>query len=159
MNLHLSAPLPGARRRPSRRRLIGGVAAIAAVATLAFGAWRAPTAVAARSSVTILGASAASLDPAVQSDAGSAQVIAQIFEPLTVIDTAGVTQPALAASWSTQTDGKKITFHLRPNLAFSDGSALTAKDVVTSWMRVLDPDRPSELSSLLAAGVGACALR
>jgi oligopeptide transport system substrate-binding protein len=138
---------------------MAAIAAVAAVAVLAFGAWQPGTAVAARSSVTILGASAASLDPAVQSDAGSAQVIAQIFEPLTVIDTAGVTQPALAAGWTTQADGKKITFHLRPNLAFSDGSALTSKDVVTSWMRVLDPAQPSQLASLLDDVVGARAYR
>ncbi len=159
MKLLLPAPLDGAARRRSRRSLVVRVAAIAAVATLALAAWRPLTVIAARSTVTILGASAASLDPAVQSDAGSAQVIAQIFEPLTVIDTAGATQPALASGWTTQADGKKITFHLRPNLSFSDGSALTAKEVVFSWMRVLNPAGPSQLASLLDDVVGARAYR
>jgi oligopeptide transport system substrate-binding protein len=106
-------------------------------------------------SVTILGSKAASLDPAVQSDAGSAQVVAQLFETLTAIDAAGHIQPALAQSWTTSSDGRSMTFELRPDLRFSDGSALTAPDVVASWMRVLDPSHPSQLASLLDDVVGA----
>ena len=110
-------------------------------------------------SVTILGASAASLDPAVQSDAGSAQVVSQLFESLTAIDTAGHVQPALADSWQTSEGGKRIVFHLRSGLTFSDGSSLRAADVVTSWLRVLAPAHPSQLASLLDDVVGARAYR
>ena len=110
-------------------------------------------------SVTILGASAASLDPAVQSDAGSAQVVSQLFESLTAIDTAGHVQPALADGWPTSDGGKRIVFHLRSGLTFSDGSPLRAADVVSSWMRVLAPAYPSQLASLLDDVVGARAYR
>jgi ABC-type transport system substrate-binding protein len=106
-------------------------------------------------SVTILGPSASSLDPAVQSDAGSAQVVSQLFESLTAIDTAGHVQPALADSWQTSSDGQKLVFHLRSGLLFSDGSPIEASDVVASWMRVLSPSRPSQLASLLDDVVGA----
>jgi oligopeptide transport system substrate-binding protein len=106
-------------------------------------------------SVTILGAKAASLDPAIQSDAGSAQVVAQLFESLTSIDTSGHVQPALAASWAVSADGKQIVFHLRPGIEFSDGSPITAADVVASWLRVLAPAHPSQLASLLDVVVGA----
>ncbi len=48
-------------------------------------------------------------------------------------------EPALAASWNLSPDGRTITFHLRQDLHFSDGSALTAKDVASSIQRVLLP--------------------
>jgi ABC-type oligopeptide transport system substrate-binding subunit len=130
------------------------------VAVVAVGAaWRPSVADAARDSLTILGPSAESLDPAAQSDAGSAQVVAQVFESLTAIDTSLKVQPALAASWETQDSGKKVVFHLRSNLAFSNGAPLTAANVVSSWMRVLDPKAPSQLASLLDDVVGARAYR
>ena len=46
-----------------------------------------------------------------------------------------------------------------PSLTFSNGSALTASDVVASWMRVLNPAHPSQLASLLDAVTGARAYR
>lgn len=122
-------------------------------------AWHPSVATAARNSVTILGSSATSLDPAVQSDAGSAQVVSQLFESLTAVDSSQHVQPALAASWETQNDGKRVVFHLRPSLTFSDGSPLAASDVVKSWMRILSPANPSQLASLLDDVVGARALR
>jgi peptide/nickel transport system substrate-binding protein len=48
-------------------------------------------------------------------------------------------EPELAASWSVAPDGKTVSFRLRAGLKFSDGSALTSKDVVWSLRRVLDP--------------------
>jgi ABC-type oligopeptide transport system substrate-binding subunit len=139
--------------------MIVGVAAALAMA-LAVGSASSPVKTsAARDSVTILGASAASLDPAVQADAGSAQVVAQLFESLTDVDSSQHVQPALAGSWETQNGGKRVVFHLRSGLTFSDGSPLTAADVVKSWMRVLSPSKPSQLASLLDSVVGARAYR
>ncbi|MGA2512128.1 MAG: peptide ABC transporter substrate-binding protein [Candidatus Limnocylindrales bacterium] len=147
------APVHGRSRR--RRLLVVGAAVALALAVGVGAAWHPSTTAAARNSVTILGASAASFDPAVQADAGSAQIVSQIFESLTAIDTSGRVQPALAASWAAQDGGKQVVFHLRPGLVFSDGSALTAADVVSSWMRVLAPAQPSQLASLLDDVVGA----
>ena len=153
-------PVPGGRQPGWTRRLALILAAISMVAVVAVGAaWRPAVAEAARTSLTILGASAASLDPAAQSDAGSAQVVAQVFESLTAIDTSLKIQPALAASWETQDGGKKVVFHLRSNLAFSNGAPLTASNVVASWMRVLNPKTSSQLASLLDDVVGARAYR
>lgn len=136
------------------------VSVLALSAVVAAGSGLAPQpAAAARDSATILGPSASSLDPAVQSDAGSAQVVAQVFESLTAVDAKQNVQPALAASWKTSSDGKKIAFTLRPNLKYSDGSALTAADVVKSWLRVLNPQHPSQLASLMDGVVGAKAYR
>ena len=48
-------------------------------------------------------------------------------------------EPALAASWTLSPDGRVVTFHLRPGLAFSDGSPLTSADAAWSLRRVLLP--------------------
>ena len=160
MILYYPEPLAGGRRSSRIRRLALVAAATSVVAIVAVGAaWHPSVAAAARNSLTILGASAASLDPAVQSDAGSAQVVAQVFESLTAIDTSLKLQPALAASWETQDSGKKVVFHLRSNLTFSNGAPLTAANVVSSWTRVLNPKAPSQLASLLDDVVGARAYR
>jgi ABC-type transport system substrate-binding protein len=98
--------------------------------------------------VRILAGTPTSLDPAVQGDAGSAAISAQLFESLTAFDADLQLRPALAESWQFAADLRRVTFHLRPDLAFSDGSPLRPSDVVRSWLRVIDPDQPSPLASL-----------
>lgn len=97
------------------------------------------------------------LDPAASGDAQSSALIAQFFETLTAIDESLQLQPALAASWRVEEGGLRLVFQLRPDLAFSDGSPLRASDVVRSWLRVIDPDAPSPLHSLLVDVRGASA--
>jgi peptide/nickel transport system substrate-binding protein len=48
-------------------------------------------------------------------------------------------EPELAQSWNLSPDQKTLTFTLRSGLEFSDGSSLTARDVVGSLRRVLSP--------------------
>ncbi len=48
-------------------------------------------------------------------------------------------EPELAQSWNLSSDGRTLTFNLRPALEFSDGSSLTAQDVVWSLRRILLP--------------------
>lgn len=48
-------------------------------------------------------------------------------------------EPALAEHWDVSADGRTVVLRLRSGLHFSDGSALTAQDAVTSLRRVLDP--------------------
>ena len=143
-------------RVPGRRswRAAGSLLAAVAIAAVLIGR-TAGSARAARTDVRIGIAAPSSLDPASQSDIDSAAVTAQLFESLTTFDQALVLQPALAASWDVAADGQRVTFHLRPNLAFSDGSALTAADVVRSWLRIVDPRRPSPLATLMLDVKGA----
>lgn len=108
-------------------------------------------------SVNILIGAATTLDPAAQGDIGSAAVSAQLFEGLTGFDAQLQVRPALAASWDLLDGGRRIVFHLRPNLTFSDGSPLTGEDVVRSWMRIVNPDAPSPLLSLISDVEGALA--
>lgn len=48
-------------------------------------------------------------------------------------------EPALAERYEVSADGKLVTLHLRRGLQFSDGSPLTAADVVWSLQRVIAP--------------------
>ena len=98
--------------------------------------------------VRILAGTPTSLDPAVQGDAASAAISAQLFESLTAFDADLQLRPALAESWKFDETGQRVTFHLRPDLAFSDGSPLRPSDVVRSWLRIIDPGQPSPLASL-----------
>ena len=107
--------------------------------------------------VRILMGTASSFDPAIQGDIGSAAVSAQLFEGLTAFDAQLNVRPALAASWDLLDGGRRIVFHLKPNLAFSDGSPLTGDDVVRSWLRIVNPDAPSPLLSLMGDVEGALA--
>ncbi len=107
--------------------------------------------------VVLAGGSPLSWDPAAIADGTSAQVLAQVYEGLTVLDAESVVQPALAESWRLEDDGRRLVFELREGLAFSDGTPITAEDVKRSWLRVIDPAHPSPLSSVLDDVQGAAA--
>jgi oligopeptide transport system substrate-binding protein len=95
------------------------------------------------------------LDPAATGDAGSAAFIAQFFETLTTFDETLELRPALAESWRIEDGGRRVIFHLRPGLTFSDGTPLRAADVVRSWLRIIDPAAPSPLVTLMLDVKGA----
>jgi len=111
----------------------------------------------AESDVVVAGGAPISWDPVAISDAISAQMLAQVYEGLTALDADSRLQPALAESWTVSEDGRRITFELRPDITFSDGSPISADDVRRSWLRVIDPQHPSPLSSLLDDVSGAAA--
>lgn len=107
--------------------------------------------------VRIVGGAPSTWDPAAAGDQATAAVLAQVDETLTALDAGSNVQPALASSWTVSDGGRRITFTLRSGLTFSDGSPLTAADVVRSWLRLLDPTHPSPLASLLGDVTGAAA--
>ena len=47
--------------------------------------------------------------------------------------------PGLAHAWEVSDDGLLITFHLRDNAKFHDGTSVTPDDVVASWTRIHAP--------------------
>ncbi len=59
----------------------------------------------------------------------------KITEGLLRYDPHFVAQPLLAQSWEISADGLRYTFHLRPNVRFSDGEALTSEDVKFSILQ------------------------
>jgi hypothetical protein len=60
-------------------------------------------------------------------------VFRQLYETLIRIDCAGQAKPGLADLWSASESGRRWTFTLRDGATFSDGSTVTAADVIASW--------------------------
>jgi ABC-type transport system substrate-binding protein len=80
-----------------------------------------------------------SLDPALSTDVPTGRAVAYIFDGLTAFTPEARVIPALAERWDVSPDGARYTFHLRQGVKFSDGTAVTARSVVASWQRALDP--------------------
>ena len=95
----------------------------------------------------------ASMDPQIATDGTSFEVISAITEGLYSIDEAGSPIMAMAESVDKSSDGLTYTFKLR-NAKWSDGTAVTAKDFVFSWRRLVDPKVASEYAFIMEiAGV------
>jgi oligopeptide transport system substrate-binding protein len=62
---------------------------------------------------------------------------------------AGAIQPRLAERWENK-DNLLWTFHLRPGLTWSDGTAITAQDIVWSWQRLVSPTTASPMRAIPA---------
>jgi peptide/nickel transport system substrate-binding protein len=75
------------------------------------------------------------LDPANSIIAGDVYTLDKIFEPLFITSPAGQLTPWLAESYTTSADHLTWTFKLRSGVKFSDGTPLTADDVVFSIQR------------------------
>jgi oligopeptide transport system substrate-binding protein len=154
-------PSPTSRRLIPSLLLIGalifGLAALGVATTDSTGGVAGGTSSGPRSqtTATLAVGEPSTLDPAAQGDLSSAVVISQLFEGLTAFDPGLNVRPALASSWDVSADGTQIVFHLRPGLAFSDGTPIHGADVVRSWMRLLDPKAPSPLLSLISDVQGA----
>ena len=86
-----------------------------------------------------VGPSPETIDPALNSAVDGANMILHAFEGLLKFDRNNNIVAGLAEKWEKSDDGLTWTFHLRNNLKWSDGSALTADDFVYSWRRVADP--------------------
>src|SRR5688572_29094237 len=80
-----------------------------------------------------------SLDPALSTDVPTGRAVAYVFEGLTSFSPDAAVEPALAERWDVSADGSRYTFHIRRGVKFSDGTPLTARHVVASWQRALDP--------------------
>lgn len=154
---------PGSRlpRRSSRLAtafpVLGLLAVVLGLAVAGAGIVPVGVAAAGRDAVTIVSGEPSTLDPNLAGDVGSARVSAQLFESLTALDPGLNVRPALAESWQVLDGGRRVVFAMRPGLTFSDGTPLTADDVVRSWRRIVDPAAPSPLASLMADVTGATA--
>ncbi len=75
-------------------------------------------------------------DPTQALENSSIWVNLQVYDQLVRVAADGKSvEPDLASSWDVNTDGSEYTFHLRPNLKFSDGTPLTSSDVKFSIQR------------------------
>jgi len=86
------------------------------------------------------------LDPAVTSDATSAEYIVEIFSGLVTINKDLKIVPDLADKWDVSADGKTYTFRLRKDAKFHNGKAVTAKDFKYAMERAADPKTASPVA-------------
>jgi oligopeptide transport system substrate-binding protein len=94
------------------------------------------------------------VDPQKSSYVNEIDILALAYEGLTRIDTNQETVPGAAESWEYNEDATQITFHLRPDLTYSDGSPLTAENFRYAVERTCDPVTAGEYQSILFEVVG-----
>lgn len=123
------------------RRFAGG--AVAVLTTVALGACSAGSSTGgadntARTDVVVgLTGEPTNLDFTTTSGSAIPQLLMNnVYEGLVTIDQAGEVQPQLATSWEIDSERTRYTFTLAEDVTFSDGSPLTADDVVASIERV-----------------------
>jgi oligopeptide transport system substrate-binding protein len=92
-----------------------------------------------------IGADPRTLDPGLNGASDGGDVINNTFEGL-VREKNGEVLPGMADSWEVSADGLTVTFNIREDAKWSDGTALTADDFVRSWLRGMDPRNASEYS-------------
>ncbi len=93
-----------------------------------------------------------SLDPSKSTDSYSSQVLTNVMEALTRVETdkngKDVIVPGAAESWTTSEDGLTWTFKLR-DMKWSDGQPVTAEQFIYGIKRTLDPKTASQYGFLL----------
>ena len=77
------------------------------------------------------------IDPAKISDYTDYMASVNLYDGLVNVDHQGNLVPELAEKWDVSPDGKEVTFHLRPDAHFQDGTPVEASDVVYSVERLL----------------------
>jgi ABC-type transport system substrate-binding protein len=90
-----------------------------------------------------------SWDPVTSSAGWDVHVLSLVYSSITRLDAKGVAGPGVASSWKYAADGKSVTFTIRPNLKFSDGTPLDAEAVKENILRGRDTPK-SNIASQLA---------
>ena len=96
-----------------------------------------------------LGTEPPSLDWSLATDHVSFNVISNLMVGLTEFDKDLKPAPVIARSWEFQDGGKKIVFHLRDDVQWSDGKKVRAQDFEYSWKRLLNPKTASQYAYIL----------
>jgi peptide/nickel transport system substrate-binding protein len=79
------------------------------------------------------------LDPHASPSAVTYQIIASVTESLLFKGTDGKISPWLAESWTAAKDGRSVTFKLRRDVKFHDGTPFNADAVKFNFDRIVDP--------------------
>jgi peptide/nickel transport system substrate-binding protein len=90
-------------------------------------------------------------DPVVSGSGAQFRELALVYASLTRTDAKGNAVPDLAQSWKYNSTGDEITFHLRPNLTFSDGTpvnAVAVKDAIDRAKNQKDSALFGDLTSI-----------
>ncbi|NJN95524.1 MAG: hypothetical protein HC875_16145 [Anaerolineales bacterium] len=95
------------------------------------------------------------LDPGLIDTTDDEEIIKNLFEGLTELDTELNIIPAVARRWHVDETGQNYQFELRSGLKWSDGTPLTAHDFVFAWRRNLHPDTVAAFAQQLYVVQGA----
>ena len=76
-----------------------------------------------------------SWDPVVNGAGAQFRPLTLVYASLTTINAQGDPEPGLASSWTYNKTGTEVTFHIRPNLTFSDGTPVNAAAVKDEIIR------------------------
>ncbi len=88
------------------------------------------------------------INPLTVEDEGGLTMLQQTGEFLVFNDPAtNILKPMLATSWTPNSDGSVWTFKLRQGVKFSDGTPMTADDVVASFAAQSNPKSPGNAAS------------
>ncbi len=86
------------------------------------------------------GSEPADLDPQTTIGEPESHIFNALFEGLVSMDPKDLHPvPGVAETWDVSSDGRVYTFHLRHNARWSNGDALTARDFIESYRRILSP--------------------
>jgi oligopeptide transport system substrate-binding protein len=96
-----------------------------------------------------IGTEPPSLDWSLATDHVSFNVIANLMVGLTEFDKDLKPAPVIAKSWDILDGGRRIVFHLRDDVQWSDGQKVRAQDFEYSWKRLLNPKTASEYAYTL----------
>jgi peptide/nickel transport system substrate-binding protein len=77
------------------------------------------------------------IDPAKISDYTDYMAAVNLYDGLVSVDSKGNLIPQLAESWTVSPDAKEVTFKLRADAKFTDGTPVTSADVVYTVERLL----------------------
>lgn len=106
-----------------------------------------PVAPASKTLAIALSENLVTLDPHHANNAPGYQPRNMCFDALVESDHEGNYTPCLAESWTYSPDGTEITFKLRQDVKWQDGTGFTAADVVCTFQRLID-DRELNISSI-----------
>ena len=93
------------------------------------------------------------LDPQLNTDSTSGNVLGHVLEGLTTLGQDGNPIPGVAESWTTE--GNIWTFKLRKDAKWHNGDPVIAGDFVAAWERALNPKIASEYSYIMYSIKGA----
>ena len=96
-----------------------------------------------------LGTEPPSLDWSLATDHVSFNVISNLMVGLTEFDKELKPAPVIAKSWDIEDGGKRIIFHLRDDVQWTDGKKVRAQDFEYSWKRLLNPKTASQYAYIL----------
>lgn len=95
------------------------------------------------------------IDPQLVTGLTESRLILSLLEGLVIQDPQGKVAPGVAERWEISPDGLVYTFHLRADARWSDGTAVTARDFLRSYQRLLSPALGAEDAYFLYPVVGA----